>query len=144
MLCAVILEALRMRHTPNVLCKLCMTGITTALLQVQLLAAQARRSLHFPQLDSLLHELDELGSLHYLQRSFFIRHSSHVVRSSYTFARRILPLVVACRTLPLVVRCRTDNIRSWTSWPWTATPCGYFYGYTLHTLHELIAHGLKE
>ena len=56
-LCVVILEALRMRHTPNILCKLCMTGITTALLQVQLLAAQARRSLHFPQLDSLLHEL---------------------------------------------------------------------------------------
>ena len=77
-----------MRHTPNFVCKLCMSGITTASLQVQLLAAQARRSLHFPQLDSLLHELDELGSLHILNvRSSFVDHSSHT-----SFARRVLPL----------------------------------------------------
>ena len=98
MLCAVILEALRMRHTPNVLCKLCMTGITTALLQVQLLAAQARRSLHFPQLDSLLHELDELGSLLHPHRSFFKSSLiSHVVRSSCTSVRRSL-VVYFCST----------------------------------------------
>ena len=98
------------------------------------------------------------GLIAYPHRSFFIRHSSHTsfarrvllfdVHSSYTSVRHSLVVYIrssfARHTLPLVVRCRTDNIRSWTSWPWTAMPCGYFYGYTLHTLHELIAHGLKD
>ena len=94
-----------MRHTPNFVCKLCMSGITTASLQVQLLATQARRSLHFPQLDSLLHELDELGSL----RIFNVR-SSYVTH----LTRRLLVVYYRTtihRTRSLVVYFRSSIVR---------------------------------